>query len=56
MDGCARAGCDFGLLGWYPAYRRVQAGGKVIIWGDLVCYDPVANAVGTWGGIKTLYR
>ncbi len=32
------------------------AGGKVIIWGDLVCCDPVANAEGSWGGIKTLYR
>jgi hypothetical protein len=33
------------------------AGGKVIIWGDLVCCDPsIGNANSTWGGIKGLYR
>ncbi len=33
------------------------AGGKVIIWGDLVCCDPpIGNDMGTWSGIKGLYR
>lgn len=32
------------------------ASGKVIIWGDLVCCEPVAAETRTWSGIKTLYR
>lgn len=32
------------------------AGGKVIIWGDLICCEPVGNETATWGGIKALYE
>ncbi len=33
------------------------AGGKVIIWGDLVCCDPaIGNEQNTWSEIKGLYR
>ncbi len=32
------------------------ATGKVIIWGDLVCCEPVGNDTSTWSGIKSLYE
>ena len=33
------------------------AGGKIIVWGDVICCEPpVANEPDTWGSVKSLYR
>jgi len=59
-DGQPEAGVVFinNGTGWIDMIDLGKtAGGKVIIWGDLVCCDPsIGNEMSTWSEIKGLYR
>jgi len=44
--------------GWIDMFDlKKTAGGKIIVWGDVICCEPaVGNTTGTWGNVKSLYR
>jgi len=60
IDGLPQPGIVYNAkgTGWFDMFDyKKTAGGKVIIWGDIVCGDcSVGNQSGTWSGIKSLYR
>ncbi len=42
---------------WQDMFGMKAAGGKTIVWSDIVCCDPgTDSAPSTWGSIKSLYR
>jgi hypothetical protein len=44
--------------GWIDMFgMKRTAGGKIIVWGDVICCEPaVGNTTGTWSHVKSLYR